>query len=187
MSAFGSPWGDIDQTPPGTPYIVDSDGWGWFLLLILFAVPILLVASILSEAGGLLFRHPYLCGGIYIALSAWISFLKYRDKPKVHRVPGMFAAFLTMLPLGIAEGLYALPYLVLNSLISGLFEWLIVTAFVLAITVFLMSVIKNGFLHLFLALLFFMLTTLLVLGVLRSSDLVNWDAIYKLYTVGATG
>ena len=28
MSAFGSPWKDIDDTREGTPYIVDNDGWG---------------------------------------------------------------------------------------------------------------------------------------------------------------
>lgn len=185
MSAFGSPWGDVDKTRPGTPYVVDSDGWGWLLLLIVFALPLLLLASLVSEVGGLIFRYPWLFGGAYLALSVWVSFLKYKGSPKRHRIPGTLASLLTMLSFGIVEALYALPYMALNSLLSGLIEWFFVTVFMLGITVFLMTVIKNGFLHLFLAVLISSFTTLVVLGVLNGADTVNWDAVIKLYSGGA--
>lgn len=37
MSAFSPPWKDIDDTRPGAPYVVDSDGWGWFALFIIIS------------------------------------------------------------------------------------------------------------------------------------------------------
>lgn len=70
--------------------------------------------------------------------------------------------------------------------VGALFSRNIVFGAIIFCCYMLLSVIA-GVIFLFLALLFFMSTTLLVLGVLRSSDLVNWDAICKLYTVGATG
>lgn len=42
MSAFGNPWGDIDKTKEGAPYVVSDDGWGWLGLAILALVPVVL-------------------------------------------------------------------------------------------------------------------------------------------------
>ena len=36
MSAFENPWGDIDKTKEGAPYVVSDDGWGWLGLAILY-------------------------------------------------------------------------------------------------------------------------------------------------------
>ena len=60
LSTFGSPWGDIDDTNAKTPYVVDSDGWGWFFLLVLLAIPFFLVGSAMVSISAWICTHPIL-------------------------------------------------------------------------------------------------------------------------------
>lgn len=48
MSAFGNPWGDIDKTKEGAPYVVSDDGWGWLGLAILALVPVVFMGFALQ-------------------------------------------------------------------------------------------------------------------------------------------
>ena len=48
MSAFENPWGDIDKTKEGAPYVVSDDGWGWLGLAILALVPVVFMGFALQ-------------------------------------------------------------------------------------------------------------------------------------------
>ena len=58
MSAFGNPWGDIDKTKEGAPYVVSDDGWGWLGLAILALVPVVFMGFALQGMANFISSHP---------------------------------------------------------------------------------------------------------------------------------
>ena len=58
MSAFGNPWGDIDKTKEGVPYVVSDDGWGWLGLAILALVPVVFMGFALQGMANFISSHP---------------------------------------------------------------------------------------------------------------------------------
>ncbi|MGN0664481.1 MAG: hypothetical protein ACI4L5_05335 [Negativibacillus sp.] len=140
MPAFGPIWGDVDRTRPGTPYVVDDDGWGWFFLFILFTLPFFLLWILLYQTAGWICQHPYITGGIYLLLSSIIGLLLYSGKPWLMKILGIITTILTLIPLAMVQALYLIPSLMISeAILSMVFEWLLTTFVVAAITLFILS------------------------------------------------
>ena len=113
MSAFSPPWKDIDDTRPGTPYVVDSDGWGWFALFIVLTIPFLAIAGVVVGFSALICAHPIVSLLCYVVLTLVIGGAFYARAAIRHRICGVIATVLTMAPLGMGVALYAIPYVML--------------------------------------------------------------------------
>lgn len=184
MSAFGSPWGDIDRTPSDTPYVVDSDGWGWFALFIMLALPFFIIGLLLTQATEWICAHPYISISIYLILSLVIGIILYA-RGKRWRLPGIIATMITLAPFALVEGLYMVPYIMQNSLFASVFEWLLVTLLIGGITFFVIvisSALKSGLMHLVIAIIFAGIVFLILNNLLSSSDEINWAIVRSLYS-----
>lgn len=189
MSAFGSPWGDIDRTPPGQPYVVDSDGWGWFMLFIILVLPFFMLWLLISKAAAWICMHPIVSGVIYLAVSALISLLMYRGRKIRQRLLGTLAGIITFLPFAAGEALYAIPYVLLqpDKVFGPIFEWIIVTTVLLLFTIFVIAIANASgsvIVHLISAIIFCGVVGLLLRGI-NSSDVVTWQALGELYVLPA--
>lgn len=185
MSAFESPWKDIDDTRPGTPYVVDNDGWGWFFLFLLVAIPFLVVGGLIAQISTWICLHPILSALLYLLLATICGVIFYSRHSMRHRICGAAAAFLTLLPLGIGAGLYTIPYVMLAGSFSAFLDWVLVAALLFGITFFIFSVcnlLKNGLIHLIISLLFVVLSVIFIMALISSeSELLSWSAIQRLY------
>lgn len=184
MSAFGSPWGDIDRTKPEEPYVVSSDGWGWFAIFIVIAIPFFIIGALLTNLAAVIAAHPYISISVYAVLSALAGIILYLRGCKKYRIAGVIASFITLAPFALTEGLYMIPYIVQNSLFASVFEWILVTAAVGGITFFIFAVsdkIENGVIHLIISVVFFAIVFAILNGVLSSSDEINWGVVSSIY------
>ena len=186
MSVFGHAWGDIDRTPPETPYVVDSDGWGWFMIFLLLALPFFLIGIFLTRAAALICSHPYISMVIYLLFSFLIGGVLYIWGNKKRKVFGLIATLITLLPLATVEGLYLIPYILQSGLFTAVFEWILVTAVVGGITFFILAianVLNNGVIHFIISLVFCGLVCLILFGMLRTSKEINWTVIRSIYSL----
>lgn len=187
MSAFGSPWKDIDDTKSGTPYIVDNDGWGWFFIFIIVSVPFLLIGGVIFNISTWICSHPVLSLGVYVVLTFLIGIVFYSRSSMQHRICGVIATVLTMIPLAMGVGLYAIPYVIVTGSFSSIFDWMLVAAVLFGITFFIFSIcnlLKNGLIHLFIGLTFNILACFFVIGLIYSeSEVISWEVIKNLYGI----
>lgn len=184
MSAFGSPWGDIDRTRAKTPYVVDSDGWGWFALFILFALPFFIIGLLLTQLTEMVCAHPYMTMFIYIIFSVAFSLVYNIRMHQRFKIFGIFATLFALVPFILVQVLYLIPYITQNSLFKATFEWIIVTAVIGGITFFVLAisnVIRNGVIQLIVAAIFLVATVVILNGYISSSEEINWPFILSLY------
>lgn len=185
MSAFRPPWKDIDDTRPGTPYVVDSDGWGWFALFIVISIPFLAIAGVVVRFSALICAHPIASLLCYVALTLVLGGAFYARPTIRHRICGVMATALTMAPLGMGVALYAVPYVTLEGSFSAIIDWVLVAAFLFGITFFIFAIcnlLKNGRTHLVIAIIFLVFACFLITGMISSeADVVNWESIRNLY------
>lgn len=185
MSAFGSPWKDMDDTRPGTPYVVDNNGWGWFFVFLLVAIPFLMVGGLIAQISTWVCLHPILSSLLYLLLAFICGVIFYSRSSMRHRVCGVAAALLTWLPLSLGAGLYMIPYVMLEGSVSSFLDWVLVAALLFGITFFIFSIcnlLRNGLIHLFISLLFFVLSVIFIMALISSeSDLLSWSSIQCLY------
>ena len=187
MSAFGSPWKDIDDTRKGTPYVVDNDGWGWFFVFIIVSVPFLLVGGIIVNISIWVCSHPILSLGIYILLTFLFGVFFYSRSLMQHRICGVIATILTMIPLAMGVSLYAVPYVLVAGSLSSIFDWVLVVSFLFGITFFIFSIcnlLKNGLIHLFIGFVFFVFAYFFINRLISSgSEVISWEVIKNLYGI----
>ena len=187
MSAFGAPWKDIDDTREGTPYVVDNDGWGWFFIFIIVAVPFLIVGSVIVNISTWVCNHPILSLSIYLILTFLIGIFFYARSSMRHRICGIIATILTIAPLGMGVALYAIPYVMIEGSFSSIFDWVLVAAFLFGIMFFIFAIcnlLKNGLIHLIIGFVFFILAYFFITGLISSeSEIISWEAIKSLYGI----
>lgn len=184
MGAFSPMWKDIDDTKPGAPYIVDSDGWGWFFLFILLSIPFLAVGSVLVWARDIVCEHPLISAIVYFLICGIFGMAFYWNRSIKHRICGLLGSMLTLLPLGTAVAFYVIPYLQTGNLLSVTFDFILIAAIIVIITYFIFSIcnlLRNGLIHLIVGTIFFSIVFLMVMGNLSSSEDMNWEVIKQLY------
>lgn len=185
MSAFGSPWKDIDDTKPGTPYVVDNDGWGWFFVFILLAVPFLAIGAVVVQFSSVVCDHPIVSLLAYVALTLLVGGIFYARPTIRNRICGVIATALTMAPLGMGVALYTIPFVMLDGSFSSVVDWVLVAALLFGITFFIFSIcnlLRNGLTHLVIALIYFIIAYFFITGLISSeSDIMTWESIRNLY------
>ena len=184
--AFDPMWKDIDETRPGTPYVVDSTGWGWFGLFILLTVPVLMVYGIVACVTGWVVSQPVVAAGIYLGIGLVAGLLIYCLGQARFRVVGVFATVLTVLPLGLAMALYAIPYLMIQEGFSALVDWvliLIILGIISLMILFWAGSLENGLIHFLLALAFLGLVSMILYSwwTETSHDWITWSKLLELY------
>lgn len=184
--AFDPMWKDIDETRPGTPYVVDGTGWGFFGVLVLLSVPALILLSIVTGITGWIAAHPVLSGGIYLGIGLAVGVLLYCLEPVKFRVLGIAATILTFLPLGLTMALYAIPYMMIEGGFSSLIDWLLILVILGIVCLMILSwavSLENGLLHFFIALVPFVLASLLLWfwWTEGSHGWITWSDLRELY------
>lgn len=185
MSAFGSPWEDIDRTLPGQPYVVSSDGWGWLLLFILLMFPFLFLGALLTQITEEICAHPYISIGIYLLFSLMMSLIISRRQRGRFRILSIIATMSAFLPFALAQMLYTIPYIMQNTMLSSVFEWLIITALMIGLTCFILAicnVLQSRLAQLMIASVYLALTCLILFSYLSHSREINWDTVRTIYS-----
>lgn len=141
MSAFGNPWGDIDKTKEGAPYVVSDDGWGWLGLAILALVPVVFMGFALQGMANFISSHPIWIIVGYILLTLGIGAISYKRKTGLWNVLGMVATSISFLPILLTEMLVEIPSIVragdsVGGMIELLIEWIFITLMVVGIADF---------------------------------------------------
>ena len=102
-----------------------------------------------------------------------------------HRLCGVIAAVISILPFGMGMGLYAIPSVMLKGTISSFFDWALVAAFLFGIVFFIFSVcniLRNGLTHLVIGVVFFAFVSFLIMGcILPGSKILSLESIKQLY------
>ena len=145
MSAFENPWGDIDKTKEGAPYVVSDDGWGWLGLAILALVPVVFMGFALQGMANFISSHPIWIIVGYILLTLGIGAISYKRKTGLWNVLGMVATSISFLPILLTEMLVEIPSIVragdsVGGMIELLIEWIFITLMVVGIAVFVHAV-----------------------------------------------
>ena len=185
MSAFDS-WSDeIERTPPGQPYVVDSSGWGWFMLFYLAALPFIVLSVLIEDFAKWYAEHLILCLIIFALHSCIIGILLYRRRNYKHRVLGVIASLLTTAPLACFMTRYLIPFVILEPGFDAVFDFILIILLLFGGQVLVFSLcrlFKNGLAHLFLSALFIGVSFLLLIVAVNSEkDLLTFDAILSLY------
>lgn len=184
MSAFEDPWGDIDKTENKTPYVVGSEGWGWMFIFLLLAIPFLIVGRYLYAFSTAICHYPIIAGSVYLGVSFLVGIIFYRKSDMKCRLCGWFASILTLLPLGLGIGFYAIPYLLIKGTFAGAFEWILVFACLFGISFFifsLSSLLKNGFIHLVMASIYSLIVIVVLYRHLTGAGEFTFEQIKELY------
>ncbi len=185
MSAFSPIWKDIDDTKQGTPYVVDSDGWGWFALFIFISIPFLMIGGAVLQTSYWICQHLILSIIVYLAVSFIIGVIFYFRNSVKHRICGIIASVISMVPLGLGVFLYAIPYVMLDDSFSSIFDWILVAALLFGVMYFIFSIcnlLKNGLTHLIIAIVFLAISCFFIFGLISSeSDIITWEAIKRVY------
>lgn len=185
MSVFNHIDSDIDRTRPGQPYVVDSDGWGWFMLIFLMILPFLLLSVLVSSFAKFFVEYLPICLITYSVASLFLGILLYCSPKVKYRTLGIISTILTMIPLVSSLTVYAIPYVLLAPGTDSTFDFILLFALLGGVTFLIFSLcrlFKNGILHFVMALGFLLLSLLLLSVCLDvESDLLTINTIRMVY------
>ncbi len=187
MSAFDPIGSGIDRTLPGQPHVVDSDGWGWGMLLLFLALPFVYLTAVVIRFASFFASHAVPCLLVYLVFSFLIGRVLYRSKANRHRVLGLLAAMLTMLPMGLIVTFYTVPFAVLEPGFTSAFDFIILLLLCFGGEVLIFSLsrlLKNGRTHFSMSIAFLLLGLLLLEACLISEqELLTPDSIRSVYRI----
>lgn len=185
MLVFSPMSDDIDRTQPGQPYIIDSTGWGWFMLLYLSLLPFLYLFAAVAGFAVFFANHVALFLTLYLAAALIISIVLYRKRSYRHRAFGRIAVVLTMLPPLLLTVFYAVPYAVLKPGFDSTLEFFLVLLLTVGGQVLVFSIARlrrDGLRHFFISLIFFGLSILLLyLCLSTEQDQLPLDTVWSIY------
>ncbi|MCC2168565.1 hypothetical protein [Gallintestinimicrobium propionicum] len=188
MSAFGNPWGDIDKTKEGAPYVVSDDGWGWLGLAILALVPVVFMGFALQGMANFISSHPIWIIVGYILLTLGIDAISYKRKTGLWNVLGMVATSISFLPILLTEMLVEIPSIVragdsVGGMIELLIEWIFITLMVVGIAVFVHAVNMltiSPVRHLIMGLVYCVVTGLILAKQLNVERIIELKTVYGI-------
>lgn len=188
MSAFGNPWGDIDKTKEGAPYVVSDDGWGWLGLAILALVPVVFMGFALQGMANFISSHPIWIIVGYILLTLGIGAISYKRKTGLWNVLGMVATSISFLPILLTEMLVEIPSIVragdsVGGMIELLIEWIFITLMVVGIAVFVHAVNMltiSPVRHLIMGLVYCVVTGLILAKQLNVERIIELKTVYGI-------
>lgn len=188
MSAFENPWGDIDKTKEGAPYVVSDDGWGWLGLAILALVPVVFMGFALQGMANFISSHPIWIIVGYILLTLGIGAISYKRKTGLWNVLGMVATSISFLPILLTEMLVEIPSIVragdsVGGMIELLIEWIFITLMVVGIAVFVHAVNMltiSPVRHLIMGLVYCVVTGLILAKQLNVERIIELKTVYGI-------
>ena len=149
-----------------TVYVSEGDGFGWLGLLFVLATPFFIIAVWLRQYASFASEHALLSWGVFLSLSTALGALLYKKRNATHRILGIVAVVVTLLPVALAQAFYAIPYILShNGAIGVTFEWSIVTFFTVGISFFVTQIsllFKNGVKHLIIATVYLLIALIII-------------------------
>lgn len=149
-----------------TLYVSENDGFGWLGFLFVLAAPFIIIAVWLKQYATFVNSHSFLSCIVFLLFAAFVSLLHYRRRRTQHRLLGFIAVVVSLLPVYLAQTMYAIPYILSHDgPLEIAFEWMIVTFLTVGLTFFLNQIcllFKNGLTHLIAASLYLILTWIIL-------------------------
>lgn len=102
-----------------TYYRTDNDGFGWFAFFIILATPFFIISVWLRQYASFVSKHPFIATIIFVAISILLGYLLYRKRKAVHKGVGILGVITSLLPVGLAQILYAVPYILSSDSAIG--------------------------------------------------------------------
>ncbi len=135
--------------------------------LFIIAAPFVIIACILRKYAEFVSSHSTLSTVIFVILSLIIGVLVYSGQDDASFKPvGIAAVVVSLLPIGIAQTGYIIPYILsTESALDIFFEWLIITVITVLISIFINAMCmmsKNGIIHFIAAAVYFIITVAMV-------------------------
>lgn len=187
MSAFSPIGSDVDRTLPGQPYVVSSDGWGWFMIIYLLILPFIILSLLISKFSVFFTNHVTLCLLIYFIFSFCFGLYLYNKKVSRHRFLGVISTVITTIPMALIITCYSVPYVLLEPGFDSAFDFVLLLLLLLGgeFLIFSLSrLLKNGIMHLIISIVFLGLGVLLLWFCLNTErDLLSLASIRALYFI----
>lgn len=188
MSAFSNPWGDIDQTRKGAPYVVSADGWGWFALGVVALVPVMIMGLMLRGTAEFISSHPILIIIGYIILTAGFGAVVYKKKTGGWTPIGMLATTITFLPILLTEMLIEVPEILkvgnsIGEMLGLLIQWVFVTLLVVGVGIFIHAInmlSPSPVRHMIFGLVYCVVTGLIMANTLTVEEIDELKMIYGM-------
>lgn len=150
-----------------TYYKTSGDGFGWFAFFLILATPFFIIAVWLRQYALFVSDHSVLSSLAFLGFSVFLGTLLYRKKKVKHRLIGVIAVVISLLPIGLAQVLYAIPYILSHDSAVGVtFEWMVVTFFTVGIAFFtnqICTLFRNGLKHLLVATVYLIIVLFVIL------------------------
>ncbi len=144
-----------------------GDGFGWFALLFVLAMPFFIIAVWLRQYALFVSEHPLLSWVVFLVMSVVFGNMLYRKKNAENKKLGIVAVVVSLLPIAIAQAYYTIPYILSHEgAIWVTFEWLIVTFFTVGISSFVIQIsllFNNGIKHLIVAAVYLLISLVVFL------------------------
>lgn len=175
MAAFDPLDSDIDRTPPGQPYVVSADGWGWFMIVFLLISPAFILSFFITSFAAFYIKYyiPTLLTYYGVAL-CFSAFFYYRKKYKCHHpLCGIIATLCTITPLALIITCYAVPIVTIEPGFDSTLDFALFTVLLSGIAFFIFSIsklVKNGLTHLILSILFLVVSIILLQLCIKITD-----------------
>lgn len=148
-------------------YVIEDDGFGWFVLFLVLATPFFIIAVWLRQYALFASEHPLLLWGVFLGLSWLLGRRLYRKKDVQSDKIGIVAVMVSVLPIAIGQAFYAIPYILSHEGAVGVaFEWMIVTFFTVGISVFVIQIsllFRDGIKHLMVAAVYLVIALFIIL------------------------
>lgn len=181
MRAFRSPFSDIDDMLPGQVYVVDSTGWGWLMLGVLFVLPFVIVAFIIKDYAAFVQSHPILFLVIALIISMLAAFVAVNRGKMSHKGIGFVGGILLFFSIFYVQIIYAVPYVRSeDKMFSAMFNLIIVTAIVIGAAIFICAMVSlwhNGIGYLVTGIVFLVIVALLA----QPPKAYTWESLLHFY------
>lgn len=121
-----------------------------FSLSAALIIPIAASAVFTEAIAKFVDKLPVVAALIYLLICAVSGFVMYYGQHE-YKICGIIAVVLTLMPFGLAQGLWLMPEVAYNCNFGTWFEWLFFTVIIAVITVFVLALLmlfRNGKRHL---------------------------------------
>ena len=163
--------------------IFNSETVGIFSLIaiILLAAPILMLVVLLDRVCSFIVKHVLIFVLIIVALAAIVGLIAYKMSSAKHKIIGVAASVLNVVPGLLVMLFYSIPYVIEKPGIGSWFDFfatLIASAFAEIIIVFFALEKENGLKHLLLSAVGILIAAMLIHEQLSSPEVLN---LYNLF------
>ncbi len=126
-----------------TIWLADSEGFGWFALIIILILPLFIAGIFISSLAVWITEHLFAAGGIFLFINICVSFLfsmKYKNMRML--IMDLAANIILFQTIFLTAILYGIPYIINGESWWDVFELIIVEVFNVGVLILIKAIGK---------------------------------------------